>query len=161
MWRVERDSERFMDQGGSTSHCPHHLRKVIRVIAEFGAAYTLTVLATFIVNISQNNMMYPVSDMSLQTLGITLNVILVRSSAKCGQQFTRFNQNERTTVVWHSSAGDTTLGTIKFVSGQTRTQDVELGMKTNDHTKHRQTLPADPILKSLNLVKPVEPSPMI
>ncbi|KAF5345977.1 hypothetical protein D9756_010906 [Leucocoprinus leucothites] len=143
IWRVEKAREKFLDQSGSTSNQPQHLRKVIRVIAESGAAYTLTVLLTFIVSISQSNAIYPVSDMSLQALGIMFNVILVRSSAKRDQQFTTFDHNERTTIIWQHSAGNTILGSIKLVPGEGGPQDVESNTSAVEDQAHTQPLPID------------------
>ncbi|KAJ3564679.1 hypothetical protein NP233_g8137 [Leucocoprinus birnbaumii] len=114
IWRVEKQCERFnMTESGLSNSRPQHLRKVIRVIAESGAAYTLTVVLTLIVSSVQNNAEYPVSNM---TLGMAFNVILIRSTAQRDQQFTTFDQNERTTI-WGTS--------MRFVPGQTATQDVE------------------------------------
>jgi hypothetical protein len=48
----------------------------------------------------------------LQVTGIAFNVILVRSSAKRDQEFTTFDQNERTTI----------LGTFRFAPGQSNEQ---------------------------------------
>lgn len=64
IWRVEKQSERYMDRNsGSLINRPRHLRKVIRVIAESGAAYTLMVFTTFLVSAIESNALYPTSDM--------------------------------------------------------------------------------------------------
>lgn len=63
IWRVERESERYLNRSMSSANQPRHLRKVIRVIAESGAAYTLMVFITAIVAVSQSNAVYPMSDM--------------------------------------------------------------------------------------------------
>ncbi|KAF5347892.1 hypothetical protein D9756_010197 [Leucocoprinus leucothites] len=67
IWRVEKQSERFMNHSGSMVHQPRHLRKVIRVIAESGAAYTTCVFVTFLVSVTQSNALYPTSDMVCDT----------------------------------------------------------------------------------------------
>jgi hypothetical protein len=43
---------------------PRYPQKVMRIVAESGAAYTLMVIATFIVDISGSNALYPTSDMA-------------------------------------------------------------------------------------------------
>jgi hypothetical protein len=64
IWSVERESDRhFSLHSGSEMWQPSHLRKVIRVIAESGAAYTAMTLLTFFVGISKSNALYPTSDM--------------------------------------------------------------------------------------------------
>ncbi|KAF9444736.1 hypothetical protein P691DRAFT_736036 [Macrolepiota fuliginosa MF-IS2] len=132
IWRVEKQSERYIHRSGSTAgNQPRHLRKVIRVIAESGAAYTLMVFSTFLVSVTKSNALYPTSDMTIQATGIAFNVILVRSSARRDQQFTVFDHNERTTMTEQRTGGSTTLGQIHFVPGQSaREQDVELNVKS-------------------------------
>jgi hypothetical protein len=64
IWRVDRESERhFSSHSGSVVRPPSHLRKVIRVIAESGTAYTAMVLITFFVAISKSNALYVTADM--------------------------------------------------------------------------------------------------
>jgi hypothetical protein len=48
--------------GGSNAVQPRRLRRVMRVIAESGAAYTMAVFTTFIVSATGNNGLYPASD---------------------------------------------------------------------------------------------------
>jgi len=64
IWKVERQSERFMT---SVVYRPRRLQKVMRVIAESGAAYTACVLVTFIVSATRSNAMYPTADMVCST----------------------------------------------------------------------------------------------
>lgn len=66
---------------------------------------------------------------ALQATGIAFNVILVRSSARRDQQFTMFDQNERTTIIEQRAADNTTLGSINLLPGQRGGQDVELSVK--------------------------------
>lgn len=56
-------------------HQPRHLRKVIRVIAESGAAYTMMVFITFLVSVSESNALYPTSNMVSDAgiVGVGLN----------------------------------------------------------------------------------------
>jgi hypothetical protein len=58
IWRVEKQTEKY-----TTGTQPRYLRRVIRVIAESGAAYTVLVFITFVVSITRSNALYPVSDM--------------------------------------------------------------------------------------------------
>ncbi|KAJ3565895.1 hypothetical protein NP233_g7350 [Leucocoprinus birnbaumii] len=141
IWRVERESERFMNQSGSVMvHQPRHLRKVIRVIAESGAAYTTCVFVTFIVSATHSDALYPTSDMTLIATGIAFNVILVRSSARRDHQFTMFDQNDRTTILEAPppSTGSATLrGSLNF-HRHSKSQDVELmGIKSEHKTDGR------------------------
>ncbi|KAJ6524210.1 hypothetical protein B0H19DRAFT_1043030 [Mycena capillaripes] len=66
IWRVEHQNEKF--RAGNTSlSAPIHqpqLRKVIRVIAESGLAYSTLVFLTFVVDICNSNTIYPVSDVA-------------------------------------------------------------------------------------------------
>lgn len=62
IWRVEKQSEKYISRSG-TMNQPRHLRKVIRVIAESGAAYTTMVFITFLVSVTKSNALYPTSDM--------------------------------------------------------------------------------------------------
>ncbi len=62
IWRVEKQSEMYMSRSG-TMNQPRHLRKVIRVIGESGAAYTTMVFLTFLVSVTKSNALYPMSDM--------------------------------------------------------------------------------------------------
>jgi len=62
IWRVERKSEKYLSRSGAMNQ-PRHLRKVIRVIAESGAAYTACVFVTFLVSVTESNALYPTSDM--------------------------------------------------------------------------------------------------
>ncbi|KXN84933.1 hypothetical protein AN958_11916 [Leucoagaricus sp. SymC.cos] len=131
IWRVERQSEQYMIRSGTIASQPRHLRKVIRVIAESGAAYTMMVVITFVVSATKSNALYPTSDMTLQATGIAFNVILVRSSARRDQQFTVFDHNERTmtTVVSeHYSDGSATIRPIHF--RRSGSQDLELAVKS-------------------------------
>ncbi|KAF5348258.1 hypothetical protein D9756_010541 [Leucocoprinus leucothites] len=71
---------------------PRYLRKTIRVIAESGAAYTMTVFFASVASISRSNAVYPISDTALQATGIAFNVILIRSPMKRDQQFAKFDR---------------------------------------------------------------------
>jgi hypothetical protein len=58
-----KEREKFTDRShGPTANRPRHLRKVIRVITESGAAYTLMVLLTFVVGSADSTAAYPTSD---------------------------------------------------------------------------------------------------
>lgn len=131
IWRVEKESERYYNTSttGSTSfHAtqPRRLSQVIRVIAESGAAYTLTVLVTFILSAIQSNALYPASDIALQATGIAFNIILIRSSARRDHQFTMYDQGERSTIFNAAHRGSTTLKGSIHLGERSRPQDVEL-----------------------------------
>ncbi|KAJ7205010.1 hypothetical protein GGX14DRAFT_645589 [Mycena pura] len=77
IWRVEHANDKFRFSGRGTASVAigasqFRLRKVIRVIAESGFAYTMMVFMTFV---------------TLQATGIAFNVIIVRSSPSRDEQF--------------------------------------------------------------------------
>lgn len=99
IWRVEKQSMKYLNQDDSPNDRQTRcLRRAIRVIAESGAAYTACVIASFVSEAAESNAFYPIADIAVQMTGIAFNMILVRSSLKRDQQFTMFDQNERTTV---------------------------------------------------------------
>ncbi|KAF9448966.1 hypothetical protein P691DRAFT_703990 [Macrolepiota fuliginosa MF-IS2] len=129
IWRVEKETEKYIYNGSIMVHQPRHLRRVMRVLAESGAFYSATAFTTFLVGVIRSNAVYPASDMALQAAGIAFNLILVRSSARRDQQFTVFDRNERMVFAEQRSAGSASLGPIDSVPGHSRGQDVELYMK--------------------------------
>ncbi|KAJ7739106.1 hypothetical protein B0H14DRAFT_3168098 [Mycena olivaceomarginata] len=92
IWRVEREIEKLrVNTSGTTNNQP--FRKVIRVIAESGFAYTLMVFLTFVVNVCNSNLIYPFANSTLQATGIAFNVIIIRTSPSRDEQFTVFADN--------------------------------------------------------------------
>ncbi|KAJ7835011.1 hypothetical protein B0H14DRAFT_2797489 [Mycena olivaceomarginata] len=92
IWRVEREIEKLrVSTSGTTNNQP--FRKVIRVIAESGFAYTLMVFLTFVVNVCNSNLIYPFANSTLQATGIAFNVIIIRTSPSRDEQFTVFADN--------------------------------------------------------------------
>ncbi|KAJ7205004.1 hypothetical protein GGX14DRAFT_569155 [Mycena pura] len=86
IWRVEHESDKFRftrSRTVSIVNAQPRLRKVIRVIAESGFAYTMMVFMTFV---------------TLQATGIAFNVIIVRSSPRRDEEFTTFDTNSRAVV---------------------------------------------------------------
>jgi hypothetical protein len=59
---VEKQSDRLISQTGPIVNQPRHLRRVIRVIAESGAAYTIMVFIAFIIDTAGSNALYIASD---------------------------------------------------------------------------------------------------
>ncbi|KAF8168632.1 hypothetical protein K438DRAFT_1983774 [Mycena galopus ATCC 62051] len=93
IWRVEREIENLcVSTSGTKNHQP--FRKVIRVIAESGFAYTLMVVLTFVVNVCNSNLIYPFANSTLQATGIAFNVIIMRTSRSHDEQFTVFADND-------------------------------------------------------------------
>ncbi|KAJ7694523.1 hypothetical protein B0H14DRAFT_2987437 [Mycena olivaceomarginata] len=82
IWRVEREMR------NSNNHSP--FRKVIRVIAESGFAYTLMVFLTFLVDLCNTNLVYCFADLTHQATGIAFNVVIMRTSPSRDEQFTIF-----------------------------------------------------------------------
>lgn len=64
IWRVERRVDQYLNHSDMIPKQPRYPQKVMRIVAESGAAYTLMVIATFIVDISGSNALYPTSDMA-------------------------------------------------------------------------------------------------
>ncbi|KAF7378449.1 hypothetical protein MSAN_00271900 [Mycena sanguinolenta] len=98
IWRVEHQNEKFRaSRNTSLPLAPVNqpLRKVIRVIAESGLAYSTLVFVTFVVSVCNSNTLYPVSDAALQATGITFNVIIIRSTPRRDDEFIDFDQAER------------------------------------------------------------------
>ncbi|KAF7344927.1 hypothetical protein MVEN_01655100 [Mycena venus] len=92
IWRVEREIEKLRaNTSGKTNNQP--FRKVIRVIAESGFAYTLMVFLTFVINVCKSNLIYPFANSTLQATGIAFNVIIMRTSPSRDEQFTVFAAN--------------------------------------------------------------------
>jgi hypothetical protein len=63
IWRVEHQNVMF--RGRTASFTPvqqPRLRKVIRVVAESGLAYSTLVFLTFVVSVCNSNALYPLSD---------------------------------------------------------------------------------------------------
>ncbi|KAJ7291677.1 hypothetical protein C8J57DRAFT_1273711 [Mycena rebaudengoi] len=102
IWRVEHQNVRYRGTGQrTTSSTPARqtqLNKVIRVVAESGLAYSTLVFMTFVVSVCDSNALYPLSDATLQSTGITFNVIIIRSTPRRDDQFTTFDQTERGTT---------------------------------------------------------------
>ncbi|KAF5347444.1 hypothetical protein D9756_011119 [Leucocoprinus leucothites] len=92
LWRMDREVERCINRNLLDYSRPPLLRKTIRVIAESGAAYTMTVFFASVASISRSNAVYPISDTALQATGIAFNVILIRSPMKRDQQFAKFDR---------------------------------------------------------------------
>ncbi|KAF7344674.1 hypothetical protein MVEN_01627600 [Mycena venus] len=96
IWRIEHQNEKY--RAGTFSFAPIHrppLRKVIRVIAESGLAYSTMVLLTFVVSVCNSNALYPMADATLQVVGITFNVIIIRSTPRRDGEFADFDQTQR------------------------------------------------------------------
>lgn len=66
IWRVEHQNARYratVSRTNSMTPPPQtHLRKVIRVVAESGLAYSTLVFMTFVVSVCNSNALYPLSD---------------------------------------------------------------------------------------------------
>jgi hypothetical protein len=61
IWRVERQIEKYYTGSFAPTGQPR-LRKVIRVVAESGAAYSTLVFMTFVVGMCNSNAIYPLAD---------------------------------------------------------------------------------------------------
>ncbi|KAJ7786754.1 hypothetical protein B0H14DRAFT_3893541 [Mycena olivaceomarginata] len=89
IWRVEREIEEYRTSAnGTRNNSP--FRKVIRVIAESGFAYTLMVFLTFLVDLCNTNLVYCFADLTHQATGIAFNVVIMRTSPSRDEQFTIF-----------------------------------------------------------------------
>ncbi|KAJ6620469.1 hypothetical protein B0H10DRAFT_2215986 [Mycena sp. CBHHK59/15] len=137
IWRVEHQNEKF--RAGTTSlSAPIHqpqLRKVIRVVAESGLAYSTLVFLTFVVDVCNSNTVYPISDVALQATGITFNVIIIRSTPRRDDEFTNFHQLEHGVAAQGPGAAGRVLSKLQFRSDATVDQS-----KTNDLLKPNLTI---------------------
>ncbi|XP_006463035.1 hypothetical protein AGABI2DRAFT_207725 [Agaricus bisporus var. bisporus H97] len=115
IWRVDSRSSVYF-HSGSTVNQTRYLRKVMRVIAESGAVYTLMVFLTFILCITGSNALYPMSDMTLQATGIAFNVILIRSPTRRDKQFNAFEHNTRASILvdQHAVVDNTAMRSISM-----------------------------------------------
>ncbi|KAJ7432658.1 hypothetical protein B0H11DRAFT_2260287 [Mycena galericulata] len=77
IWRVEREIEEFRMSASGTRNNHSPLRKVIRVIAESGFAYTLMVFLTFLVDLCNTNLVYCFADATHQATAIAFNVVIM------------------------------------------------------------------------------------
>jgi len=124
IWRVEHQNERFRASRNISLSAPvtqPRLRKVIRVIAESGLAYSTLVFVTFVVSLCNSNALYPVSDAALQAAGITFNVIIIRSTPRRDDEFIDFDQTERGMASQAEGAGRAFSG-LQFISHATADQ---------------------------------------
>ncbi|KAJ3560834.1 hypothetical protein NP233_g10572 [Leucocoprinus birnbaumii] len=143
LWRVERSVQRYGSQ--PNYHQPRHLRQVIRVIAESGAAYTMTVFFAFVASVSHSNAIYPVSDTALQAAGIAFNVILVRSSVKRDQWFATFDHTGRQPSISTWRGGGMNIGTTSSRGPAPATTD----KISPDDEFHRKTITGNPVRRSM------------
>ncbi|KAF7348477.1 hypothetical protein MVEN_01365000 [Mycena venus] len=147
IWRVEHQNARYRGTGArSASITPipqPRLRKVIRVVAESGLAYSTLVFMTFVVSVCNSNALYPMSDATLQATGITFNVIIVRSTPRRDEQFTTFDQTERGTVVTsEASGGGRGFSKLQFVSHPASNQSKTID-NSGVHVTIKSTTDAD------------------
>ncbi|KAK7014225.1 hypothetical protein R3P38DRAFT_3002323 [Favolaschia claudopus] len=96
IWCVERQSILYRagpsDLGTVTSHS--RLRRVMRVVAESGLAYSTLVFMTFVASLCGGNALYALANATLQATGISYNLIIIRSTPSRDEQFTSFDPNE-------------------------------------------------------------------
>ncbi|KAJ7915795.1 hypothetical protein B0H13DRAFT_1999469 [Mycena leptocephala] len=124
IWRIEHQNGKFRGGNPSLSAPAHQprLRKVIRVVAESGLAYSTLVFLTFVVSVCNSNTLYPLSDATLQATGITFNVIIIRSTSRRDNEFTDFDRTERgATQAGRASSG------MQFVSHSTADRRTTIG----------------------------------
>ncbi|KAJ7831553.1 hypothetical protein B0H13DRAFT_2113279, partial [Mycena leptocephala] len=124
IWRIEHQNKKFRTGNTSLSAPAYQppLRKVIRVVAESGLAYTTLVFLTYVVSLCNSNMLYPLSDATLQATGITFNVIIIRSTSRRDNEFTEFDRTERgATQAGRASSA------MQFVSHSTADQRTTIG----------------------------------
>ncbi|KAJ7719956.1 hypothetical protein B0H16DRAFT_1218975, partial [Mycena metata] len=84
IWRVDQQNARFAYHTNSSSANKRQskLRQVMRVIIESGLMYTTIALITFITYIANSNSTYGVSDVEVQMVGITFNLIIIRADRR-------------------------------------------------------------------------------
>ncbi|KAF7353742.1 hypothetical protein MVEN_01059600 [Mycena venus] len=82
IWRVDRQNAPFTYHTNSSSKQHSRLREVMRIIIESGLMYTTIALLTFITQITNSNSTYGVSDVEVQVVGITFNLIIIRADGR-------------------------------------------------------------------------------
>ncbi|KAF8191516.1 hypothetical protein K438DRAFT_1830649 [Mycena galopus ATCC 62051] len=88
IWRVEQENAPFVYNTNPSS--PHkqqsRLRQVMRVIIESGIMYTAIASLTFITEMANSNSTYGVSDVEVQIVGITFNLIIIRAGRAASEK---------------------------------------------------------------------------
>ncbi|KAF8208510.1 hypothetical protein K438DRAFT_1712167 [Mycena galopus ATCC 62051] len=83
IWRVDRKTAFFAyrsdSQNGQT-----RLGQAIRVIIESGLMYTAIAILTCITQVANSNSTYGISDVEVQVVGITFNLIIIRAHRSTG-----------------------------------------------------------------------------
>ncbi|KAK7055477.1 hypothetical protein R3P38DRAFT_2847272 [Favolaschia claudopus] len=94
IWRVERQSMLYRaapSELGTASVTPHsRLRRVIRVVAESGLAYSTLMFMTFVASLCGSDALYALGNATLQATGISFDLIIIRSTPSRDEQFTSF-----------------------------------------------------------------------
>ncbi|KAF7353728.1 hypothetical protein MVEN_01058000 [Mycena venus] len=88
IWRVDRQNAPFAYHSNSSSakHQQSRLREVMRIIIESGLMYTTIALLTFITDMVNSNSTYGVSDVEVQVVGITFNLIIIRADRRAADE---------------------------------------------------------------------------
>ncbi|KAF8208494.1 hypothetical protein K438DRAFT_1812301 [Mycena galopus ATCC 62051] len=83
IWRVDQKTSFFAyrsdSQNGQT-----RLGQAIRIVVESGLIYTAIAILTFITQVINSNSTYGVSDVEVQVVGITFNLIIIRAHRSTG-----------------------------------------------------------------------------
>ncbi|KAK6966771.1 hypothetical protein R3P38DRAFT_3299459 [Favolaschia claudopus] len=84
IWKIDHQGRKL---GGISQPAPQRsLRNVVRILAECGLCYTTMIVATFVVSLfNNNNVIYPVSDVTLQAAGIAFNFIIMQTAPNHGR----------------------------------------------------------------------------
>ncbi|KAF5345963.1 hypothetical protein D9756_010924 [Leucocoprinus leucothites] len=98
IWRVERELEKQFEGNAGSDQPPRYLRRIIRVIAESGAAYAAILVACAFLLSWKDNGAYLIANIALQSGGIVFNVIIARCSPQRERQFVTYDCTERSTL---------------------------------------------------------------
>jgi len=93
------------------------LRKISRVIIESGLVNLIVIFVGFVTFITDSNAVYPVSDLSLQVLGLTFNMITIRMAATTSRRIPgETAPPERSSIRFRSAPGLVTSGGVVITS---------------------------------------------
>ncbi|KAK7035831.1 hypothetical protein R3P38DRAFT_2909264 [Favolaschia claudopus] len=84
IWRVDRRSSSFAYHSNSSSAKAHQgrLREAMRIILDAGLMYATVAALVFITQMTNSNSTYGVSDVEVQVVGITFNLIIIRANRR-------------------------------------------------------------------------------
>ncbi|KAJ7037807.1 hypothetical protein C8F04DRAFT_1329070 [Mycena alexandri] len=113
IWRVDQQNTQFVygGTGSSDKKRQSQLRRVIRVILESGLLYTTMAFLSFVTFAVNSNSTYGVSDVHVQMVGITFNLIIFRADRRAVEEQTMM-KGATATLHLQVLQGPTSSGTM-------------------------------------------------